>query len=180
MLLLSRKGLVFSCGRGQQGQLGHSDTETRESPRLISLLADKPVVQIVAAEKYSLVRTHAGAVYGFGDNKDNHLCQPCEGNNDESKTTEAKTAAGGSAKAKLLCPASLGFCVPIADISSTNRRTAALTRDGRLLRCGTWLAALPATLTVPTVMLSDVLFVKVICAAALFLLSEHGQVVRFT
>ena len=69
LLLTMRGGLVYSCGAGDNGRLGHGDESDRRIPSLVRALsgAGRIVVGVAAGWAHSLaVCKHGGAVYAFG------------------------------------------------------------------------------------------------------------------
>ena len=70
-LFLARDGsAVYSCGRGEDGRLGHGDLKNVVVPTLIAALSNLPdgdsVVDINCGECHSLVTTKLGRLYSFG------------------------------------------------------------------------------------------------------------------
>ncbi|XP_029451409.1 inhibitor of Bruton tyrosine kinase isoform X2 [Rhinatrema bivittatum] len=67
-VFLSQKGLVYTCGHGQGGRLGHGDELTYVVPRLVEGLMGHPCSQVAAAKDHTVVLTECGSVYTFGLN----------------------------------------------------------------------------------------------------------------
>ncbi|KAJ3434582.1 regulator of chromosome condensation [Anaeramoeba flamelloides] len=67
-VLLTSKGVVYSWGRGSDGQLGHGDFKFQPSPQKIELLDKKPVSDISCGRQYTTIVTMDGKLYTFGSN----------------------------------------------------------------------------------------------------------------
>lgn len=66
-VFLTRQGHVYTCGSNSHGQLGHSDTQDRPSPKKIEVLGSiGRIVQVAAGLNYILSVTKGGSVYSFG------------------------------------------------------------------------------------------------------------------
>ena len=65
-LFLTDGGAVFSCGNGEDGQLGHGDEKDRLTTKRIAALGGRRVVQVAAGEHHSLFLTEDGGVLGAG------------------------------------------------------------------------------------------------------------------
>lgn len=66
-VFLTRQGHVYTCGSNSHGQLGHSDTQDRPSPKKIEVLGSiGRIVQVAAGPNYILSVTEGGSVYSFG------------------------------------------------------------------------------------------------------------------
>ncbi|KAM3385634.1 hypothetical protein ACQJBY_009431 [Aegilops geniculata] len=66
-VILTRKGLVYTCGSNTHGQLGHGDTTDRAAPKIVELFkGPSPVVQVAAGASYTFAVTDDGTVYSFG------------------------------------------------------------------------------------------------------------------
>ena len=66
-------GEVFSCGFNDNGQLGHNDTRSRNSPVLIESLKNKFIVQAACGYYHTVVRRDTGDIYAFGRNDKGQL-----------------------------------------------------------------------------------------------------------
>lgn len=66
-VILTRNGLVYTCGSNTHGQLGHGDTTDRAAPKIVELFkGPSPVVQVAAGASYTFAVTDDGTVYSFG------------------------------------------------------------------------------------------------------------------
>ncbi|KAI5013592.1 hypothetical protein ZWY2020_037105 [Hordeum vulgare] len=66
-VILTRNGLVYTCGSNTHGQLGHGDTIDRAAPKIVELFKGlSPVVQVAAGASYTFAVTDDGTVYSFG------------------------------------------------------------------------------------------------------------------
>ena len=65
-LVLSKAGAIYSFGCGENGQLGHGDTEDQHTPKRIIALRDVQVCACTACPHHSLVKSDTGAIYSFG------------------------------------------------------------------------------------------------------------------
>lgn len=65
---LSEDGTVYTFGYGGSGQLGLGTTGNANTPRIITTLSDKNIVQVVASNDNGLAVTSDGQVYSWGSN----------------------------------------------------------------------------------------------------------------
>lgn len=65
---LTKDGRVFTWGWGVHGQLGHGNTNEKNTPTLVTSLLGIIVRQISAGHAHTLVLTADGDVYSFGSN----------------------------------------------------------------------------------------------------------------
>lgn len=65
---LTKDGRVFTWGWGVHGQLGHGNTNEKNTPTLVTALLGTIVRQISAGHAHTLVLTAEGDVYSFGSN----------------------------------------------------------------------------------------------------------------
>ncbi|XP_041935817.1 alsin isoform X4 [Alosa sapidissima] len=72
-LLPSLQTEVWSWGRGQEGQLGYGDFQTRSQPLCIKSLSSKEVVRIAAGAHHSLALTAQSQVFSWGSNSSGQL-----------------------------------------------------------------------------------------------------------
>ena len=59
---------VWTWGAGKRGQLGQGDTLARNQPSHVPVPGESHVVKLSAGTQHCLALTHAGAVWGWGDN----------------------------------------------------------------------------------------------------------------
>lgn len=65
-IALTSNGLLFSWGRGINGQLGHGEIPNEDSPKLIKALAQKRIVDITCGENHTLAVTENREIYSWG------------------------------------------------------------------------------------------------------------------
>ena len=68
-LVTCTAGLVYSCGNGRAGRLGHGDTRSQLVPKAIEALRGRRVFAVAAGFQHSLVLVRSGGtgdVYSFG------------------------------------------------------------------------------------------------------------------
>jgi len=69
----TKSGLIYSCGRNTNGQLGHGDIVHRKNPTLVKFFKPNVVHQIVCGANYNLALTTNKHVYSWGLNEENQL-----------------------------------------------------------------------------------------------------------
>jgi len=74
-LLLTADGVVYTCGRNADGELGLGDNVNRLVPTKNTEIT-VPVVAIACGSKHSLVLTNDKQVLSFGSNAHGQLCRP--------------------------------------------------------------------------------------------------------
>jgi alpha-tubulin suppressor-like RCC1 family protein len=65
-MMLCQNGLLFSCGKNDDGVLGVGDTVDRSTPNLIMGLSDKNVYSIAAGVYHNLAITDEGRLFSWG------------------------------------------------------------------------------------------------------------------
>ena len=65
-LFLAEDGSVYSCGKGDFGQLGHGDTQDQDLPKRVEGLSGVRVCAVSAGHYLSLFLAEDGAVYSCG------------------------------------------------------------------------------------------------------------------
>tara|TARA_B100001094_G_C18167092_1_gene792797 strand:+ start:583 stop:2196 length:1614 start_codon:yes stop_codon:yes gene_type:complete len=65
-VLLTLGGLVFTCGQGVMGQLGHNSPGDQFTPRCVEALADRRAVQIAAGAVQTMVLFEDGSFASLG------------------------------------------------------------------------------------------------------------------
>eukprot|EP01083_Nonionella_stella_P046110 123481_1 len=66
-LILTTNHMVLSCGKGEEGQLGHGNDDIHcNTPKIIDALKTKHIINIAAGHKHSLCVSKDGEVYAFG------------------------------------------------------------------------------------------------------------------
>lgn len=81
-MVLTQPGELYTFGFGDQGQLGHRDTDNQKKPKLVADFEGVRIQSISAGGYHSMVQTQRGDLYATGLNKDGQLGM---GNN-KSKT----------------------------------------------------------------------------------------------
>lgn len=72
-LALTEDGNVYSWGDGRSGQLGLGNTSQQNTPREVTTLSGKNIVQIVAGSLHALALTADGEVYSWGRGSNGRL-----------------------------------------------------------------------------------------------------------
>ena len=65
-LVVTSTGALWAWGEGEDGQLGHGDTENELVPRRVEALAAERVVHAAAGNSHTLVVTSTGALWAWG------------------------------------------------------------------------------------------------------------------
>eukprot|EP00386_Alphamonas_edax_P013636 GDKI01042088.1.p1 GENE.GDKI01042088.1~~GDKI01042088.1.p1 ORF type:complete len:486 (+),score=80.56 GDKI01042088.1:1-1458(+) len=66
-LLLTDTGMLYTCGDGRSGQLGHGDFENRFMPARVDRLAHERVHLIAGGDEHTVVSCESGTVYAWGE-----------------------------------------------------------------------------------------------------------------
>eukprot|EP00639_Heterosigma_akashiwo_P016685 CAMPEP_0206393448 /NCGR_PEP_ID=MMETSP0294-20121207/20727_1 /ASSEMBLY_ACC=CAM_ASM_000327 /TAXON_ID=39354 /ORGANISM="Heterosigma akashiwo, Strain CCMP2393" /LENGTH=253 /DNA_ID=CAMNT_0053847053 /DNA_START=168 /DNA_END=925 /DNA_ORIENTATION=- len=106
--------VVYSWGRGEDGQLGLGDTNDQDAPAAVDALRGKDVRQVACGSGHTVVLTEEGAVYTWGRGDDGRL--------------------GHGDKVPRLVEALAGR--PVAQITCGSYHTAAVTETGELWTWG--------------------------------------------
>ncbi|CAH0554472.1 unnamed protein product [Brassicogethes aeneus] len=72
-LLLTKKGDIYSFGRGSRGQLGHGNLDDLENPLLLNALAGIKITQISCGDWHSCAVSDTGDLYVWGWNSNGQL-----------------------------------------------------------------------------------------------------------
>ena len=72
-LAITNTGQVYSWGEGSYGRLGHGDTISIKSPKLVEALKDVVVVQVSSGARHSAAVTEDGVLYTWGSGTDGKL-----------------------------------------------------------------------------------------------------------
>jgi len=72
-LAVTDDGDVYSFGFGNNGRLGHGDTDQQNTPKLIDALDSPSIVQVAAGNVHSLALTDDGDVYSVGASSSGQL-----------------------------------------------------------------------------------------------------------
>jgi RCC1 and BTB domain-containing protein len=72
-VFVTANGEVYSCGFNDNGQLGHNDTRSRNSPFLVESLKNKFIVQAACGYYHTMVMRDSGEIYAFGRNDKGQL-----------------------------------------------------------------------------------------------------------
>eukprot|EP00357_Protocruzia_adherens_P036714 CAMPEP_0115002878 /NCGR_PEP_ID=MMETSP0216-20121206/18265_1 /TAXON_ID=223996 /ORGANISM="Protocruzia adherens, Strain Boccale" /LENGTH=185 /DNA_ID=CAMNT_0002368551 /DNA_START=156 /DNA_END=713 /DNA_ORIENTATION=- len=62
-LALSENHGIFSWGKGEQGQLGHTDLKSYDLPRAVDTLRDKLVTDVACGPSHSVATVHLRQIY---------------------------------------------------------------------------------------------------------------------
>ena len=65
-MMLCQNGLLFACGKNNEGVLGVGDTVDRNTPTLVEELSDRNVSSIAAGVYHNLAITDEGRLYSWG------------------------------------------------------------------------------------------------------------------
>lgn len=107
-LAITNTGQVYSWGEGSYGRLGHGDTVTVKSPKLVEALKDLVIVQVSSGSRHSGAITSEGVLYTWGSGTDGKLGH---GNSDSVYTPKILSAVENAVQ--VACGAS--HTVAIAD-----------------------------------------------------------------
>lgn len=72
-VVLTSQAQVYTWGRGAEGQLGHGDTDDRNSPALVTFLKDKEVKSVACGPNYSA----AICPHQWASSVDHSICAGC-------------------------------------------------------------------------------------------------------
>ena len=75
-LVLSEDGVVFSFGRGDDGQLGHGNTDDIHTPTPVGALRSVHVTAVAAGSVNSLALAAGGSVFAWGSDGPNETAMP--------------------------------------------------------------------------------------------------------
>ena len=67
-VFLSKNGLVYTCGFGIDGRLGHGDELTLIAPKLVEAVKHLKCIQVAASRDNSYFLMSDGVLYGCGTN----------------------------------------------------------------------------------------------------------------
>lgn len=123
VIVLSFDGRVFTYGIGSRGQLGHGDTDSRESPTLVEALDGIRIKSIAAGGWHAAAVSDIGDLYIWGWNESGQLGLPCAAN---SKQKPEEIVACQS------IPRLVDFSseIVVSSVSCGSRHTAVLTDKG--------------------------------------------------
>ena len=65
-LAITADGAVWSWGSGDDGRLGHGDTQLQLLPKKVEAFAGRSVIAVSAGDSHSLAITADGAVWSWG------------------------------------------------------------------------------------------------------------------
>lgn len=68
-VIITDEGKAMTFGRNDKGQLGHGDTNTRNTPEYVKALEGEHIVSAACGKGHTLFLTDKGVVYSCGDNK---------------------------------------------------------------------------------------------------------------
>ena len=120
-LLLSESGHALSCGRGDEGRLGHGDEKDQPVPRRIAALRNVRIVQVSAGYHHSLMLAHCGRVFSCGLN------------------TYGQLGLGLGDKRQRLVPTAVALPEShgvVQHVAAGALHSMFLTREGRAFSCG--------------------------------------------
>jgi len=107
-LLIDDKGLLYSWGRNESGELGHGDTQRLDVPKVVESLRNKVVVKAACGRQHTLVLTQQGQVYAFGENLQGQLGL---GNISTAVPTPTKIKYSGNPIVDISCGAEFSMIV---------------------------------------------------------------------
>ncbi|ESO99540.1 hypothetical protein LOTGIDRAFT_213485 [Lottia gigantea] len=67
--IITDEGKVLTWGRNEKGQLGHGDTNRRDTPTKVDALEQFNIVDVACGRNHTLFLTEKGQVYSVGENK---------------------------------------------------------------------------------------------------------------
>ena len=73
------RGLVFSTGDNECGQLGHGTYQSRRVPQKLETLKNYVVVKLAAGARHSAALTDSGTLYTFGNGENGRCGYTCSG-----------------------------------------------------------------------------------------------------
>jgi alpha-tubulin suppressor-like RCC1 family protein len=117
-LAVTSNGVVFSCGKNYDGQLGDRTTTDRDVPVKVSLPAGTKVTAVAAGADHSLAVTSTGAVFAWGLNNAGQL-----GN-------------GGTGSSTVPVKVSLPAGTKVTAVAAGSLHSLALTSTGTVLAWG--------------------------------------------
>lgn len=109
-LAIDTEGRVYSWGRNESGQLGHGDTNRRDTPTIIDALEGMNIVEAACGKNHSLVITETGHVYTWGENAKGQLGVGSQG---DPKLSPMKIAYSGPGIRKAACGAEFSMIVSV-------------------------------------------------------------------
>ncbi len=65
-VIMTKKGLLFSMGKGKYGRLGTGSTSNEYTPKIIETLMETRIVKIGVGPNHNICITDSGGVYSFG------------------------------------------------------------------------------------------------------------------
>ncbi|XP_063909178.1 serine/threonine-protein kinase Nek8 isoform X2 [Zophobas morio] len=74
-IFLNKEGIVFSCGDGQGGCLGHGDWNSLQTPKIIDSLGNVNITQIRCGDEHVVALSTDGKVFTWGSSKNGQLGQ---------------------------------------------------------------------------------------------------------
>ncbi|ESO06173.1 hypothetical protein HELRODRAFT_106040 [Helobdella robusta] len=75
-IFLSNSGMVYTCGHGLGGRLGHGDEKACLAPKHVDALAHEKFVWVDASSNQSFFLSESGVIYCCGMNTFHQLCLP--------------------------------------------------------------------------------------------------------
>jgi alpha-tubulin suppressor-like RCC1 family protein len=116
-MVLTSEGLVWTWGGGENGRLGHGNTDRQNVPKRVGGLTN--VTDIASEEGHSLALGEGGVVYTWGYNDDGQL-----GLGDHGYGTDR------------LVPTLVDGVNGVVAVAAGNHHSLALGRDGTVMACG--------------------------------------------
>lgn len=109
-LCIDTEGRCYSWGRNEQGQLGHGDTNRRDTPTIIEALEGLNIVEAACGKGHSLVITEKGQVYAWGENAQGQLGIGSQG---DPKLSPVKISYNGPPIRRVACGALFSMIVSV-------------------------------------------------------------------